>query len=100
MFVESLDRCFENVCELDLIFNFDSVHTLLNCMIVGGFVQDTNIDTIAALFRSIMASRKASVQSDSITGGLPELNLGAIGAGAGSWTDRLTRGLGRGRLGR
>ena len=25
VFVESLDRCFENVCELDLIFHFDEV---------------------------------------------------------------------------
>lgn len=25
VFVESLDRCFENVCELDLIFSFDKV---------------------------------------------------------------------------
>ena len=25
VFVEALDRCFENVCELDLIFHFDEV---------------------------------------------------------------------------
>lgn len=25
MFVESLDRAFENVCELDLVFHFDDV---------------------------------------------------------------------------
>lgn len=25
MFVESLDRAFENVCELDLVFHFDEV---------------------------------------------------------------------------
>jgi AP-3 complex subunit sigma len=25
VFVEVLDRCFENVCELDLIFHFDKV---------------------------------------------------------------------------
>ena len=115
VFVESLDRCFENVCELDLIFNYDSVQTLLNCLIVGGYVQDTAIDSIASLFRQQMAARKASVQSDSLTAGLPEINLaslslngatagmgGAAGmmGGVGSWTDRLTRGLGRGRLGR
>jgi AP-3 complex subunit sigma len=27
VFVESLDRAFENVCELDLIFHFDEVCT-------------------------------------------------------------------------
>ena len=25
MFVETLDKCFENVCELDLIFHVDKV---------------------------------------------------------------------------
>ena len=25
VFVEALDRAFENVCELDLVFNFDEV---------------------------------------------------------------------------
>jgi AP-3 complex subunit sigma len=27
VFVESLDRAFENVCELDLVFQFDEVRT-------------------------------------------------------------------------
>lgn len=30
VFVESLDRAFENVCELDLIFHFDEVSSLYN----------------------------------------------------------------------
>ena len=39
VFVETLDRCFENVCELDLIFHVDKVHEfyLLNyniCLII------------------------------------------------------------------
>lgn len=96
VFVESLDRCFENVCELDLIFHFDEIHTLLSCMVVGGYVQETSIDSIATLFSSLMKSRKASVQSSSITGGLPDINIGS----ASSWSEKLSRGLGRGRLGR
>jgi AP-3 complex subunit sigma len=40
VFVEALDRCFENVCELDLIFHFDEVHLLLSCIIVSGMVLD------------------------------------------------------------
>jgi len=31
VFVEALDRMFENVCELDLVFGFDEVRTLLLC---------------------------------------------------------------------
>ena len=27
VFVETLDKCFENVCELDLIFHMDKVST-------------------------------------------------------------------------
>lgn len=27
VFVESLDRAFENVCELDLVFHFDEVRS-------------------------------------------------------------------------
>ncbi len=28
VFVESLDRTFENVCELDLVFHFDEVRSV------------------------------------------------------------------------
>lgn len=28
VFVETLDKCFENVCELDLIFHMDKVSSL------------------------------------------------------------------------
>lgn len=38
--MEALDRCFENVCELDLVFHFDEVHLLLSCIIIGGMVVD------------------------------------------------------------
>uniref|UniRef100_A0A8C9IUB5 AP complex mu/sigma subunit domain-containing protein n=1 Tax=Piliocolobus tephrosceles TaxID=591936 RepID=A0A8C9IUB5_9PRIM len=32
VFVETLDKCFENVCELDLIFHVDKVHNILTNM--------------------------------------------------------------------
>ncbi|KAK4057599.1 Sigma-adaptin 3A [Microbotryomycetes sp. JL221] len=63
VFVESLDRCFENVCELDLIFHFDEVHTLLGCLITGGLVLDTSIDSIQANFSAQIKARKASSSS-------------------------------------
>ena len=46
VFVESLDRSFENVCELDLIFHSDKVHYLLDEIVMGGLVIDTSITTI------------------------------------------------------
>eukprot|EP00052_Salpingoeca_macrocollata_P030883 m.321286 g.321286 ORF g.321286 m.321286 type:complete len:162 (+) comp25193_c0_seq1:164-649(+) len=46
VFVETLDRRFENVCELDLIFHVDKVHHILNEVVMGGMVLDTNITDI------------------------------------------------------
>ena len=48
VFVESLDRTFENVCELDLIFHFDEVHLVLAEIIQGGLVLETNLTEIAS----------------------------------------------------
>lgn len=61
VFVESLDRCFENVCELDLIFHFDEVHAILNEVIQGGLVVETNINEIVAAAQATARARKASV---------------------------------------
>merc|ERR1712157_106727 len=46
VFVESLDRSFENVCELDLIFHSDKVHYILDEIIMGGMVLETNKEEI------------------------------------------------------
>jgi AP-3 complex subunit sigma len=46
VFVESLDRSFENVCELDLVFHFDEVHHILAEVIQGGLVLETSVDEI------------------------------------------------------
>ena len=46
VFVEALDKCFENVCELDLIFHSEKVHYVLDEIVMGGMVLETNIDLI------------------------------------------------------
>eukprot|EP00554_Chaetoceros_debilis_P008943 CAMPEP_0194104136 /NCGR_PEP_ID=MMETSP0150-20130528/4493_1 /TAXON_ID=122233 /ORGANISM="Chaetoceros debilis, Strain MM31A-1" /LENGTH=179 /DNA_ID=CAMNT_0038791563 /DNA_START=41 /DNA_END=580 /DNA_ORIENTATION=+ len=46
VFVEALDKCFENVCELDLIFHADRVHYVLDEIVMGGMVLETNINLI------------------------------------------------------
>ncbi len=43
VFVEVLDKCFENVCELDVIFHSDKVHYILDEIVMGGMVLETNI---------------------------------------------------------
>ncbi|XP_040426089.1 AP-3 complex subunit sigma-2 isoform X2 [Cygnus olor] len=48
VFVETLDKCFENVCELDLIFHMDKVHYILQEVVIGGMVLETNMNEIVA----------------------------------------------------
>ena len=71
VFVETLDRIFENVCELDLIFGFETMHAALDEMIVGGIVIETNIDKIVAAVRSqerSLGKRKAVQAASSAAG--------------------------------
>merc|ERR1711939_244590 len=46
VYVEALDRLFENVCELDLIFNFETLHATLSEMVVGGGVVETQLEKV------------------------------------------------------
>jgi len=42
LFVELLDKYFESVCELDLVFNFNKIYALLDEMFLGGEVSETS----------------------------------------------------------
>merc|ERR1711871_667708 len=42
LLVELLDQYFGNVCELDLVFNFHKVYTILDEYILAGEIQDTS----------------------------------------------------------
>lgn len=46
VFVESLDKCFENVCELDLIFHVDKCYYILDEIIQDGCVVETSLKEI------------------------------------------------------
>merc|ERR1712137_733927 len=46
VFVQVLDSCFENVCELDLIYHYDRVNYILDEIVMGGMVLETNADLI------------------------------------------------------
>jgi AP-1 complex subunit sigma 1/2 len=41
-FVESLDRYFGNVCELDIIFNFHKAYYLIEEIISSGYVMESS----------------------------------------------------------
>ncbi|GBC09002.1 hypothetical protein RclHR1_08540001 [Rhizophagus clarus] len=68
VFVESLDKCFENVCELDLIFHFEEVHHILAEVISGGMVLETNITEIVNSFSESNKFKKRSGAMATIAG--------------------------------
>lgn len=74
VFVESLDRAFENVCELDLVFHFDEVHHILSEIIQGGLVLETNIEEIDAA-----ASLASKLRKESFVSANPLSSLGSGG---------------------
>lgn len=41
-YVEILDRYFGNVCELDLIFNFQKAYSILDELIISGEMQESS----------------------------------------------------------
>jgi len=63
VFVESLDRAFQNVCELDLVFHFDEVHHILAEVIQGGLVLETNVEEIDHAVQEAAHARKNSYTS-------------------------------------
>ena len=68
LFVETLDRYFGNVCELDIIFNFHRACYLLDELILGGYHMESSK-------RQIL--RAVETQDDMMEGDDP--NAGASG---------------------
>ena len=40
--VETLDKYFENVCELDIMFNIEKAHFIIDEMVMNGYIVETN----------------------------------------------------------
>ena len=49
--VEVLDKSFENVCELDLVFHSDKVHYILNEFIQAGLILNDDASNIVKILR-------------------------------------------------
>ncbi|PIA52664.1 hypothetical protein AQUCO_01000497v1 [Aquilegia coerulea] len=60
VFVETLDKCFRNVCELDIVFNFSKMHMVLNEIIFGGQVLETSSSEVMKAVEEITKLEKAS----------------------------------------
>ena len=46
LFVETLDKYFGSVCELDVVYNFYKVYSILDDLIVGGEIIEASKDLI------------------------------------------------------
>ena len=84
------------MCELDLIFHFDEVHAILNEIIQGGLVLETNINEIVSSVQVVSKARKMSLQSASSATGTSSTAQGAgspaiwnapAGLGGLPWSD-------------
>lgn len=63
VFVEALDKCFENVCELDLIFHIDKVHNILDEVVLNGSVLETSLKEIV---KNVQTSNQYQKETKSI----------------------------------
>lgn len=74
------------MCELDLIFNFETLHAVLAEMIVGGVVVETGLEKVVSGVREGGGVRKRPVGGGGGGGGG---SVGGVGSGAfagrGGW---------------
>lgn len=72
------------MCELDLIFNFETLHAVLAEMIVGGVVVETGLEKVVAGVREGGGVRKRPVGGGGAGGG----GSGGGGVGSGAFAGR------------
>ena len=53
LFVETLDKYFGSVCELDVVYNFYKVYSVLDELLVGGDIVETSKINILKKLREI-----------------------------------------------
>jgi len=64
--VETFDKYFESVCELDIMFNLEKAHFILDEMVMNGCVVETNKSNI---LRPIVLIDKEGKKDESMFGG-------------------------------
>jgi AP-3 complex subunit sigma len=62
--VETLDKCFSNVCELDIVFNYSKMHAVLDEIVFGGQVLETSS---AEVMKAVEEISKLEAASNSIS---------------------------------
>lgn len=86
--MQALDQLFENVCELDLIFNFETLHATLEEMIIGGCVVETDLGRIVKAVRDAgKVVKRPKAGGGGNTGGMT-IGRGGFMGGDSVWTGR------------
>ncbi|CAD6905098.1 unnamed protein product [Tilletia laevis] len=65
-YVEILDRYFGNVCELDLIFNFQKAYAILDELIIGGELQESSKKSVLRVVSQSDTIEEAEQSEDSL----------------------------------
>lgn len=79
VFVEALDQCFEGVCELDLIFHSDKVHFIVDEIIMGGMVLETNLTSIISAINDQNKLHSAAPLGHDVAGSMLGMNTSTAG---------------------
>ncbi|CCL99532.1 uncharacterized protein FIBRA_01550 [Fibroporia radiculosa] len=53
LFVEVLDSFFDNVCELDLVFNFYKVYAILDEVFLAGEIEETSKEVVLSRLEAL-----------------------------------------------
>lgn len=79
-FVEALDRCFTEVNELDLIFNWQTLESILEEVIQGGMVIETDISKIVGSVDDLNKASETSANtiSSGISGAIQAFAQGGF----------------------
>ncbi|KAK9074755.1 hypothetical protein SSX86_003073 [Deinandra increscens subsp. villosa] len=67
VYVETLEKCFSNVCELDIVLNYSKMHTILDEMILGGQVVETNSEKVMQAVEEISKLEKVTAATKFIS---------------------------------
>ncbi|CCG21045.1 Aps3 protein [Candida orthopsilosis Co 90-125] len=89
VFVECLDKCFTNVCELDLVFGWQVLQTVLEEIVQGGMVIDTNIGRIVSAVdeaNSQSSNGGPGVSGSSAAASISQSILSSLSRDRGFWS--------------
>lgn len=66
-YVEVLDRYFGNVCELDLIFNFQKAYAILDELIISGELQESSKKSVLRVVAQADSIEETENDQDALT---------------------------------